>query len=325
MALVLAADVGGTKIDLAVYEARRPLTPLREATLPSRSAGSLTAVLDAFLLNGESIAAAAFGVPGPVIDDAVVTTNLPWRIDGKSLRERLGTSKVRLLNDLETTAIGALHLPPASFKVLQDGKARAGHVAVIAAGTGLGQAYLYWDGATHRPAATEGGHVDFAPRDELEDELLRFLRKKFGRVSWERVVCGPGLWNVFEFLDVEKKREVARSTRDALASADDKSAVVGQAGVAGTCPASVEAVEMFVRMYGAQAGNLALTVMATGGVLVGGGIVGKLLPKVGSAFIQSFRAKGRYEPFMGELPVKVILDPKTSRLGAANAALELLS
>ena len=325
MALVLAADVGGTKIDLALYEAVRPLVPVREATLPSQTAGSLISVLDAFLQRDDRVSAAAFGIPGPVIDDAVVTTNLPWRIDGPSLRSRLGTPNVRLLNDLETTAMGALHLPVSSFKVLQEGIARKGHVAVIAAGTGLGQAYLFWDGATHRPAATEGGHTDFAPRDALEDELLRSLRRKFGRVSWERVVCGPGLWNVFEFLDEEKHREVAPSTRAALTNAVDKSAVVGQAGLAGTCPASTEAVEMFIRMYGAQAGNLALTVMATGGVLVGGGIVGKLLPKVGSSFVQAFRAKGRYEPFMGELPVKVILDPKTSRLGAAHAALELLS
>jgi glucokinase len=321
--LVLAADVGGTKIDMALYEARLPLVPVRESVVPSQTAGSLTAVLDAFL-EGTSVAAAAFGIPGPVIDDTVVTTNLPWKIDGKSLRLRLGTERVRLMNDLEATALGALHLPASSFRVLQEGKPRPGHVAVIAAGTGLGQAYLFWDGVTHTPAATEGGHADFAPREILEDELLEFLRRKFGRVSWERVVSGPGLWNVFEFLDTEKNRAVAPATRDALRTAEDKSAVIGKAGVAGTCPACTEAVEMFVRMYGAQAGNLALTVMATGGVLVGGGIVGKLLPSVGSSFVQAFRAKGRYEPFMGDLPVKVILDSGAGRLGAALAALSLL-
>lgn len=323
MTLVLAADVGGTKIDMALYEARHPLVPVRESVVPSQTAGSLIAVVEAFL-HGATVDAAAFGIPGPVIDDSVVTTNLPWKVDGKSLRARLGTERVRLMNDLETTALGALHLPASSFRVLQEGKPRNGHIAVIAAGTGLGQAYLFWDGVKHTPAATEGGHADFAPREQLEDELLEFLRRKFGRVSWERVVSGPGLWNVFEFLDTGKNRAVAPAIREALRTADDKSAVVGAAGVAGTCPVCTEAVEMFVRMYGAQTGNLALTVMATGGVLVGGGIVGKLLPSVGSGFVQAFRAKGRYEPFMGDLPVKVILDPGAARLGAAISALALL-
>lgn len=321
--LVLAADVGGTKTNLALYEPGPPLVLVREAVLRSQEVGSLDAALDTFLA-GEKVAAAAFGIAGPVMDDRVVTTNLPWRVDGKAMRARLGTERVRLMNDLETTASGALHLPPASFKVLQEGRVRRGHVAVIAAGTGLGQAYLFWDGVRHRPAATEGGHVDFAPRDDLEAELLFFLRRKFGRVSWERVVCGPGLWNIFEFLDVEKKREVSPAVRAELATAHDKPPVIGRAALAGTCPTCLEAVEMFVRMYGAQAGNLALTVMATGGVLVGGGIVGKLLPKIGSSFVQAFRAKGRYEAFMSEIPVQVILDAGTSRLGAAMAAVELL-
>jgi len=321
--LLLAVDVGGTKTSFALYEPGPPLVLVREALVKSQEVSSFDEALTRFL-GEEKIAAAALGIAGPVIDDRVVTTNLPWRLDGKALRARLGTERVRLMNDLETTASGALHLPPSSFKVLQEGRPRRGHVAVIAAGTGLGQAYLFWDGARHRPAATEGGHVDFAPRDDLEAELLAFLRRKFGRVSWERVVCGPGLLNVFEFLDVEKKREVSPAVRTALATAIDKPEVIGRAGVAGTCPTCVEAVEMFVRMYGAQAGNLALTVMATGGVLVGGGIVGKLLPKVGSAFVQAFRAKGRYEPFMSEIPVQIILDPGTSRLGAAVAAAELL-
>lgn len=323
MPLLLAVDVGGTKTSFALYEPGPPLVLVRETLVKSQEVASFDSALAEFL-QGQKVAAAAFGIAGPVIDDRVATTNLPWRIDGKTLRAQLGTERVRLMNDLETTASGALHLPAASFKVLQEGKPRRGHVAVIAAGTGLGQAYLFWDGTRYRAAATEGGHVDFAPRDDLESELLAFLRRKFGRVSWERVVCGPGLWNVFEFLDVEKKRDVAPSVRAELASAVDRPAVVGRAGVAGTCPASTEAVEMFVRMYGAQAGNLALTVMATGGVLVGGGIVGKLLPKVGGSFVQAFRAKGRYEPFMSEISVQVILDPGTSRLGAAVAAAELL-
>ena len=323
---VLAADVGGTKIDIGLFEAGAlgaPPTLAREALLPSRTFATFGAALDSFL-KGEPIAAAAFGLPGPVIDDAVVTTNLPWRVNGHELRGRLGTDRVRLMNDLETTAFGALHLPQSSFKTLNEGKVRKGHVGVIAAGTGLGQAYLFWDGAGYRTAGTEGGHVDFAPRDELDVELLGWLKRKFGRVSWERVVSGPGLVDMFTFLADEKRRDANPRIREEVATAEDKAAVIGRAGVEGSCRACEEAVEMFIRAYGAQAGNLALTVMATGGVFIGGGIVTKLLPKIGSSFVQAFRAKGRYEPFMGELPVKVILDPRTSRLGAAMSAAALL-
>lgn len=319
--LLLAADVGGTKIDIALYDGT---SVVREAQLSSREFPSLGDAVASFLRE-EKVAAAAFGIPGPVIDDEVVTTNLPWKIRGADMRAKLGTPRVRLMNDLETTAFGALHLPESSFKTLNEGKQRTGHIAVIAAGTGLGQAYLFWDGAKHRAAATEGSHADFAPRDELEWELVAYLRRKFGRVSWERVVSGMGIASIFEFLETEKRRTPDPRVRAEITAAEDKSAVIGRAAVDGTCPVCTEAIELFVRAYGAQAGNLALTVMAVGGVFVGGGIAPKLLSKIGGSFFQSFRAKGRFEPLMDELPVKVILDPKTSRLGAAIAARELLT
>lgn len=318
--LLLAADVGGTKTDIALYDGT---TVVREALLKSLEFPTFADAVDSFL-DGENVAAAAFGIPGPVIDDEVLTTNLPWKIRGEDMRARLGTRHVRLMNDLETTAYGALRLPESSFKTLNEGKKRSGHIAVIAAGTGLGQAYLFWDGKKHTPAATEGSHADFAPRDELEWELLAYVRRKFGRVSWERVVSGMGLAVIFEFLETEKRRMPDAKVRADITAAADKSAVVGRAGVDGTCPVCVEAVELFVRAYGAQAGNLALTVMAIGGVFIGGGIAPKLLPKIGGSFFQSFRAKGRFEPLMDEIPVKVILDPGASRLGAALAARELL-
>ena len=319
--LLLAADVGGTKTDIALYDGQ---TVVREAMLTSRDFPAFADAVSSFLRD-EKVAAAAFGIPGPVIDDEVVTTNLPWKIRGEDMRQRLGTRHVRLMNDLETTAYGALRLPDGSFKTLNEGKKRPGHIAVIAAGTGLGQAYLFWDGTKHRPAATEGSHSDFAPRDELEWELLAYLRRKFGRVSWERVVSGMGIASIFEFLETEKRRKPDPTVRAEITAAEDKSAVIGRAGVEGACAVCAEAVEMFVRAYGAQAGNLALTVMAIGGVYVGGGIAPKLLPKIGGSFFQSFRAKGRFEPLMDEIPVKVILDPRTSRLGAALAASEMLS
>ena len=325
MSRLLAADVGGTKTDLALYEtdASGGLRVVRETILASASFTRFAEVAREFV-KGDTVDAAAFGIPGPVIDDRVITTNLPWRIEGDELRTALGTNRVRLMNDLETTALGALHLPAEQFRVLNPGKPRQGTIAVIAAGTGLGQAYLFWDGTKHLPAGTEGGHVDFAPRDEREWELLRHLRKKFGRVSIERVVSGPGLWNIFEFLTDEKKMPVDAAVAEALRAGADRSAVVGKAGVDGSCATCVEAVETMIRLYGAQAGNLALTVMATGGVFIGGGIIGKLLPRVTGGFMQAFRAKGRYESFMDDLPVKVILDPRASRLGAAIAARALL-
>jgi glucokinase len=195
---------------------------------------------------------------------------------------------------------------------------------VIAAGTGLGQAFLFWDGNRHHPVATEGGHVDFAPRDEREVALLAFLRRRHARVSYERALSGPGLAAIFAFLTEDLGRPVAPAVRERLRTGD-ASAAIGEAGVAGTCPTCVEAVELFVDLYGAQAGNLALTVMATGGVYVGGGIVTKMLPVITSGrFMTAFTAKGRYAEIMRAMPVQAILNPKTSLLGAAHAARELL-
>jgi glucokinase len=219
------------------------------------------------------IAAASFGIAGPVVDDAVVTTNLPWHIRAASLREKLGTPHVRLLNDLEATAYGALVLPADQLSTLNAGVARAGNRAVIAAGTGLGQALLFWDGTRHVPVATEGGHADFAPRDEVEHDLLRWLERKYvGHVSYERTVSGHGLVNIFEFLAEHRHMPVADETRRRFEH-EDHAKVIGELANAGTCATAVAAVERFVSIYGAQAGNLALTVMATGGVYVGGGIV----------------------------------------------------
>ncbi len=324
---VLAGDVGGTKTDLALYRAEPEGIVLeREDTLSSGSFLRFGDLLKRFLGAERGVVAAAFGLPGPVIDGRVQATNLPWEIvDPKVLGADIGCERVRLMNDLETTALGAMHLPDDMLLALNVGLPRKGNRAVIAAGTGLGQAFLYWDGKSWQPSGTEGGHADFAPRDEIEEGLLRFLRRRFGEhVSYERVVSGPGLHDIFEYLE-EEKRPVSGAVRQALEKSDDPSAVIGQAAIAGTCPASKEALEIFVRVYGAQAGNLALTVMATGGVYVGGGIVTKILPAMKTgAFLDAFVAKGRYRKLLSEIPVRVILEPRASRIGAAMAARELL-
>lgn len=326
-ACVLAGDIGGTKTDLALYPATSPgrLVLAREASFPSRAFSGLEEVVTTFLRSGgERIQAAAFGVPGPVLDGVAQITNLPWRVDIKGLASAIDCPRARLMNDLETTAYGALFLDPHEILTLNPGTPRIGHRAVIAAGTGLGQAILFWDGNRYHPSATEGGHVDFGPTDEREDGLLQFLRPQYGRVSWERIVSGPGLHNIFRYLDEGLARPVAPAVRDRL-QRDDPSAVIGAAGVGGTCPTCIEAVAMFVRLYGAQAGNLALTTMALGGVYVGGGIVTKLLPKItGGAFIEAFTAKDPHRALMQRMPVSVLLNPRTAQLGAAHAAAELI-
>jgi glucokinase len=324
---ILAGDIGGTKTTLAVYIVERPhqVSLIREASFPSRHYESLETVIKEFLTGGEQIQAGAFGIAGPVLDGEVMTTNLPWRVTAVSVAAAMGSDRVRLMNDLETTAYGALFLPPHEIQTLNAGKPRRGNCAVIAAGTGLGQAFLFWDGKQYRPAATEGGHVDFAPRDEQEVDLLHFLRKEYARVSYERLLSGPGLFNIFSFLDQVLHKPVAPIVRERLQT-EDPAAVVGQAGVAGLCGTCVEAVGIFLSLYGAQAGNLALTVMGVGGVYVGGGMITKLLPRLAEgAFMRAFVAKGRYEQFMADIPVYIILNPTTSQLGAAHAACELLA
>jgi glucokinase len=324
---VLAGDIGGTKTNLAVYAVDHPkqMVLVREAAFPSGEYDGLEAVIGEFLRAGkESIAAGVFGVAGPVRDGVVLTTNLPWTVEDTTLARAMGGARVRLMNDLETTAYGALFLPPNEIHTLNEGKPGWGNCAVIAAGTGLGQAFLFWDGVRYRPAATEGGHADFAPRDEKEAALLHFLRKQYPRVSYERVLSGPGLVNIFRFLDEALGRPVHPTVRDRMKT-EDPAAVIGEAGVQGTCGTCAEAVEMFVSFYGAQAGNLALTVMGVGGVYIGGGIVTKMLPKMTTGvFMDAFLAKGRFAEFMAAIPVHILLNPKTSQIGAAQAASELL-
>ncbi len=324
---VLAGDVGGTKTLLALFSVAGSgrLALVREATFSSRQHEGLEEVVRRFLEPGtDKVAAAGFGIAGPVLGDTVATTNLPWKVDLSSLASAIGCRRLRLMNDLETMAWGALHLPASDLAVLQEGVPRRGNRAVIAAGTGLGQALLFWDGSRHRPSATEGGHVDFAPRREIEVELLRFLRGLYPRVSYERILSGPGLVNILRFLHEGLGKPLAPAVRERM-KVEDPGAAIGEAGITGACPTCTEAVEMFLGVYGAQAGNLALAILAVGGVYVGGGIVLKMLPRMtSSAFLEAFRDKGRYSSLMSEIPVQVLLDPRASLLGAAYAAAELV-
>jgi len=319
---VLAGDVGGTKTDLAIYAfaAQEPLRLVRRATFESRVHAGLAEMAQQFLASGEEVpVAAAFGAAGPVLDDAIALTNLPWRVERADLAARLGIERVRLLNDLETTGLGALELPADRLHTLNPGVARAGHRAVIAAGTGLGQSILFWDGARHHPIATEGGHVRFAPRDARELELLSFLAKRHGRVSIERVVSGPGLVALVDFLRTHG-RTLAPEVDERLRH-EDPGAVVGDAALRGVCATCEEAVGWFVSLYGAQAGQLALSTLSLGGVYVGGGIAVHLLPALeAGGFLEAFVDGGRFGDLLRQIPLRVILDPSASRLGAAEAA-----
>jgi glucokinase len=326
---VLAGDIGGTKTNLAIYAVAgvRHLSPLREASFPSRQFSSLGDIVRTFLASGtERVAAAAFGIAGAVHGEVVVPTNLPWAaVEAGNLSSEIGGGRVRLMNDLATTAYGALFLPPDEIHTLNPGQPKAGNRAIIAAGTGLGQAVLFWDGTRYHPSSSEGGHADFAPRTETEIALLQFLLTEYARVSYERVLSGPGAFNIFRFLDVALKRPVAPVVREGLKNAENPSAVVGEAAMAGTCRTCEEVLDLFVSIYGAQAGNLALSTMAVGGVYIGGGIVTRILPKITTGtFMQAFVAKQPFAELMADVPVRIILNTKTSQLGAAHAAAELV-
>jgi glucokinase len=320
---VLAGDIGGTKTALALFDkTARGLVLLRDDTLPSRGFASLELAIETFLAAGPRpvIEAVCLGVAGPVVDGRCVATNLPWVIDERALAAAIPAGRVKLLNDLEVAAHGVLGLPEAELHTLQPGTPRRGHMVLIAAGTGLGEALIVQDGDRRLVIASEGGHADFAPRDDVEDDLLRFLRKEFGRVSLERILSGPGLFNVYRFLRdtgwTRESAEVAERMR-----AGDPSAVVTEMALAGRDPMCAKALDLFVSVYGAEAGNLALKAMAVGGVFVGGGIAPRILSRLtDGAFVTAFRDKGRLAAVMEAMPIRVALNPRAPLLGAAKVA-----
>jgi glucokinase len=322
---VLGADIGGTKVNLALFDWRDGrLSCVRMESYHSLELDGLPTALERFFgHDAPPLDAAAFGVAGPVQDDRAKITNLPWRVDGENLRSVLGVRRVKLINDLEATAYGVLTLEPADMLILNAGTAAAGNAAVIAAGTGLGEGLLFWDGTQYQPAPSEGGHADFAPRNDLEAELLVFLGRRYQHVSYERLLSGPGLVNIYEFLrDTGRGDEppvFARRLRE-----EDPAAAISHAALQGAPPLCVQALDLFAAIYGAEAGNLALKVMATGGVYVGGGIAPKISQKLADGtFMGAFRDKGRMAFLMDLMPVRVILKETTALNGAGYCAARL--
>ncbi|HET6374108.1 MAG TPA: glucokinase [Candidatus Polarisedimenticolia bacterium] len=318
--MILAGDIGGTKTRLALFDSG--LSLIGEATFASREHSGLAEVLRAYLsAGGPRIERACFGVAGPVRRGRASTTNLPWVVDAQELSRDLAIGSVSIINDLEANAYGIPALRPEESICLSSGAPDAeGNAALISAGTGLGEAGLYWDGARHRPFACEGGHAGFSPRDEVEIDLLRYLISRFGQVSWERVVSGPGLVNIYEFLrDTGRGEEPPWLARQL--SSEDPGAVITRAAMDGSSPLCEQALDRFVSLYGSEAANLALKVMATGGVWVGGGMAPKIIGRMrDGSFMESFWAKGRMRPLLEAMPVRVIVNDRTALLGAARYA-----
>ncbi len=324
---VLAGDIGGTKALLALFGASGGgLRPIREQTLSSQEFSSAEEIVKEFLAAGAPvpISSACVAVAGPVIDGCAAATNLPWKIEESALARACGASRATLLNDLEATSYAMLALPPEEQHVLGAGTKPLlrGNVAVIAAGTGLGEALLAFDGEAHRAIASEGGHADFAPRTDREVELLQYLQTRFGgHVSYERILSGPGLYNVTCFLrDTGRAKETAE-LREALAAAADPSPVISRRGLDRSDALCSEALELFCSVYGAEAGNLALRFLAVGGVFLAGGIAPKILPALArGGFLEAYGDKGRLSSLVRSIPVRVCLDPKAALHGAARWA-----
>ncbi|KAF4515943.1 hypothetical protein B566_EDAN000180 [Ephemera danica] len=351
--MILAGDIGGTKTNLALYDwPTERVEPVRLETFHSADYKSLEEILEEFLTppkppmrvddldgaaSGEeeaavealpeeplTLTAACFGVAGPVIENHSQTTNLPWVVDGAAIAKRFDILRVQLLNDLEATAYGILLLRPDELEVLNPGNPpkKRQALALIAAGTGLGEAILFWDGKSYRPMPSEGGHADFAPNNDYEIELLRYLRSQFLHVSYERILSGPGLNALYEYVRDTKKNEPTWLAEKIKVG--DPAAEIAEAGLKGQADIAKQTLDLFASIYGAEAGNLALKALSLDGVYVAGGMAPKLIKKLqDGTFMKAFTNKGRYKRLLGNIPVKVVMNQQTALLGAASVAAAL--
>lgn len=322
--IMLAADLGGTKTNMALYAAERGLyDPISEDSQPSGKYDSFDELLQDFYSKnkGIQISSASLAVAGPVVSGKASITSLHWEIDENVLKSTLDVESVWLMNDLVATARYIPHLRPGDIYTVHNVEQEPGGAkAVIAPGTGLGEAYLTWDGGFYHAYGSEGGHVDFAPADRLQEGLLEYLRKGFEHVSYERVCSGRGLPNIYEYLESAGYGEGAEEFRYKLAKTADPTPLIVNSALDVTAPCDLcrKTLELFVSVLGAAAGNLALNVMATGGVYLGGGIPPRILQSIDSDnFKSAFFQKGRMADLLKRLPVYVILNPKAALLGAA--------
>lgn len=336
MTNVLAGDIGGTRARFAIFDPAGKKLVFQEV-LESRTFSSFEAALGTFM-EGEArrflkgrvpLAAASFGIAGPVVEQRVKTTNLPWVIDARTIARAFGIPKVTLLNDLVAVGLGAIASPPSKLAVVHLGRPKraGGNLAVIAAGTGLGEAAFVWDGERHVACATEGSHVEFAPRTPLESELLSELAREYGHVSYERVTSGSTISMLYRFFARDKRIRESKESASFVARAPDANVAVVELAEKGKSEAAMRAIELWASVYGAEAGNLALKSLASGGVFVAGGVSARLAPilanglparkKRSSPFVEAFLDKGRMRPLMETIPVAVALEPRAGLLGAA--------
>ncbi len=328
--MLLAGDIGGTKTVLALFERQAGAAlitrhPVLERTFPSQQYASLELIIEEFLRDcPHTVAAASFGVAGPVVDGRAQVTNLPWVIDAAAIGEQFGFG-VHLLNDLEALATAVPYLQGADLITLNEGQAvEHGAIGVIAPGTGLGEGFLVWHATRYEAFPSEGGHCAFGPTTPLQLEMLNYWLPRMGHVSYERVCSGIGIPNIYTFLRDSGRYPEPEWLREALDDATDLTPVIVRAAVASEADICVATLELFMEILGDQAGNLALTVLATGGIFLGGGIPGRILPQLQKGpFMRFFKDKGRFSEMMSRIPVHVIFNPKAALYGTAYDALAL--
>lgn len=327
--MLLAGDIGGTKTNLAVVDPGQGVGEIvTEATFPSGRYPSLESIVQQFLnQTGLKVQRASFGVAGPVLGGRATITNLPWVIDEYNLQRAFNLEAVYLLNDLVSIAYAVPHLEPQDLHVLNEGRPEpGGAIAVLAPGTGLGEAFLTWESTRYSAHPSEGGHADFAPTNKTEIKLLRYLHERFDHVSYERICSGMGLPNIYNFYKETERYEEPAWLAEQLAAAADPTPVIVQAALntERPCPLCQATLETFVSVLGAEAGNLALKVLSTGGVYLAGGIPPRILPALeGETFMRAFLRKGRLSHLLAPMPVNVVLNPKAALLGAIHYGLEM--
>lgn len=324
--LILAGDIGGTKTRLGLFRASETACHLLTTTAyPSKAYRGLEVIIDEFLQGRERISAASFGVAGPVVNGFAIATNLPWKISETALGRFLNLKKISLINDLVANAYGIEVMAGNDFTVLNKGRKASGNRAILSAGTGLGAAVKFWNGARYIPSPSEGGHVEFGPKNSLELGLLQYLFERFGHVSYERVLSGAGLFNIYQFLRDSGSFGAEPGWLSSQLAKEDPAAVIAASARSKKSRLCAKALDLFVSIYGAAAGNLALQVMATGGVYIGGGIAPKIIGKLkDGTFMKAFTDKGRLSSIVERIPVKVIMNDRAALLGAAAHAVDRL-
>ena len=323
--MILAGDVGGTKTNLALFKVvgGLPGAPIGPELLPSADYPSLGALVGEYLLrHPDPVEAACFGVAGAVVDGRVRVTNLPWTVDSEPLARKLGLSRVHLINDLVATGYGIAALRPGELELIQKGEpARDANAGLLAAGTGLGESILVRVGKDFLPIPSEAGHADFAPRTDDELKVFRAFRERYGRVSYERVLSGPGIAALGELFHGERGASGDWARHLEEAGAVGPAEVVSRLGMERSCPGCEDALRLFVGVYGAEAGNMALRAVARAGIYLGGGIAPKILPALKwDVFLEAFRDKDHLRPLLSSIPVWVIRNEGTGLLGAARYA-----